>query len=150
LAQCDTLIDPYLKVRSSAALKSLAGCKSDEVVEQGRLTKIKGLHPAFSNNLPDSWELDMDEPAFFARVQTNPTAEILATANNHPLLYRHQIGKGTVYVYTWNLDVFIYEGKTIDHYSDKWDWMWKGIATETGLEQRLDSPVRETILQMMG
>jgi hypothetical protein len=150
LAQCDTLIDPYLKVRSSATLKSLAGCKSCEVVEQGRLSIIKGLHPAFSDNLPDSWELVMDEPAFFTRVQLKPEAEILAQANNYPLLYRHKIGKGTVYVYTWNLDVFIYEGKTIDHYSDKWDWMWKGIATETGLEQRLDSPVRETILQMMG
>lgn len=149
LAQCDTLIDPYLKVRPSPALKSLAGCKSSEVVQQDKLTKIKGIHPAFSENLPDSWELVMDEPAFFAQVQPNPDAETLARAGQYPLLYRHGIGKGTVYIYTWNLDVFIYQGKVLDHYSDKWDWMWKGIATETGLEQQLDNPMRKTILEIM-
>jgi len=150
LAECDTLVDPYLKVRSSSALKALSGCTSSKRIEQNKLEGIKGRHPAFTENLATSWKLGMDEPAYFSQVQLKSGAEILATANSYPLLYRHKLGKGTVYVFTWNLDVFIFEGQTLDHYSDKWDWIWQGIAAETRIEQKLDSPVRETILQIIG
>ncbi len=83
----------------------------------------------------------MDEPAYFNQVQLKPGAEILVTANGHPLLYRHKLGKGTVYVFTWNLDVFIFEGQTLDHYSDQWDWLWQGIAAEEGIIPQLDNPL---------
>jgi len=148
LARCDTLIDPYLKVRPSQALKILAGCQACEVVEQSALARIKGVHPSFETNLPDSWELQTDEPAFFAKVRPEAGIETLVEAEHHPLLYRHQVGKGTVYVFTWNLDVFIYDGKTLDHHKDRWDWIWQEIISALQLHQRLDSPLRETILQM--
>jgi hypothetical protein len=150
LAECDTLVDPYLKVRLSPALKVLSGCTSSKRVEQKTLDGIEGQHPAFTENLAKSWELDMDEPAYFSQVQLQPGAEILATANGQPLLYRHKLGKGMIYIFTWNMDVFIYEGQTLDHYSDRWDWLWKGIATETRIEQELDNPIRKAIMQIVG
>jgi len=149
LAERDTLVDPYLKVRPSAALESLSGCTSCKRIEQNKIERIQSHHPAFTENLPESWELDMDEPAYFSQVQLKPGAEILATANDQPLLYRHKLGKGTVYVFTWNLDVFIFEGQTLDHYSDQWDWLWQGIAAEEGIIPQLDNPLRQAILQMM-
>jgi hypothetical protein len=149
LAKCDSLVDPYLKVRTSPALKELAGCKSSERVEKGQLAGIKALHPSFGKNLPDTWSLEMTEPATFTKVELGPGAEVLAEGNGEPLLYRHKIGQGTVYVYTWNLDVFIYDGGTLDHHKDAWDWLWQGIASELGLQQRLDSPLCQTILEMM-
>jgi len=149
LGKCDRLVDPYLKVRPSLALKALAGCQECQSSEQNRLEKIQGVHPRFSENLAESWELAMDEPAFFARVKPELEAEILATTGGLPLLYRHPLGQGRVYVYTWNLDVLIYQGHTLDHYSDQWDWLWKGIAAELGLKRDLNSPLRRTILEMM-
>jgi len=149
LGKCDNLLDPYLKVRSSPALKALAGCQAYQSSEQNKLEKIQGLHPQFAENLAESWELAMDEPAYFAWTRPEPGAEVLATAGGLPLLYRHPLGQGRVYVYTWDLNVFIYQGKVLDHYSDQWDWLWKGIAAQLDLKRELDNPIRTTILEMM-
>jgi hypothetical protein len=92
----------------------------------------------------------MDEPACFSRVQLIPGAEILATAGGAPLLYRHSLGRGTVYGYAWNLDVFIYQGSTLDHYSDAWDGLWRGLAKELSLWQQMDSPTQWEIREMTG
>ena len=65
------------------------------------------------------------------------------------LLFRHFLGKGAVYVFTWSLDVLTYKADTVDDGTGEWDWIWKGIASELGLARRLDNPIRAVILEMM-
>jgi hypothetical protein len=150
LSECDSIQDPYIHARASQALAALAGCEGTCRVEaQSTLTHIKGQHPAFSDDLPSAWELDMDEPAYFTQVHPKRSAQVLATADGFPLLFRHSLGKGEVYVFTWSLDVLTYKADTVDYGTGEWDWIWKGIASELGLARQLDNPIRAVILEMM-
>jgi hypothetical protein len=155
LARGDALTDAYLRTQASPALATLAGCATWERRACARLEAIRGAHPAFGEGLPDTWSLTMDETAHVTTVTPKPGAEVLATAapgdggdKDTPLLYRHPVGQGTVYVYTWNLDVFLYKGDVLDHADDAWDWLWCGIAAETGIPRDLDTPMRAAILAM--
>ena len=147
LALPDKLDDPYLKARPSAALNTLAGAaKFNGRKECHKLGKITSRHPAFVTAQTPSWEV-ADE-AFFTKVTPLKKAEILVEADGRPLLYRHSIGKGTVYVFTWSLDVHLFNGSAYDYLGGNWDWLWQGLAQELKLTQDIFNPMTRAIREM--
>lgn len=151
LGRPDALQDPYLKWRASPALLRLSGCEgAGEREPCARLDGIASAHEAFDPAATASWELEMDEEALLTRVAPAQGAQVLVRAGETPLLYRHRLGEGTVYVFTWNLDVLLYRGAEIDYPGGHWDWLWRGLAAELGLSRDLANPmtrlVRETTL----
>lgn len=149
VASHDTLLDAWLVRRESSSLRVLTGTRSCVPVNAPRLEAVAGRHPAFETGPLSEWALDTDEPSFFAETDPGPEAEVLATAGGRPLLYRHQVGEGTVYVFTWNLDVFIFDRGKLDHYSDWWDWIWRGIVSEIRIQPDMNNPIRRIVLEMM-
>jgi hypothetical protein len=138
------LQDEYLKWRESPALQRLAGCRLVERAECNRLESIESE----SLTVPEAWELCMDEPAHFAGVEPCEDAEVLIRAGKRPLLYRHRLGKGSVYVFTWNLDVFLYRGAELDYHGDDWDGLWTHLASELGLSRDETNEMTSVIRQM--
>jgi hypothetical protein len=144
-----TLADPYVKRRRAPALRRLSGCarllgrRPANAVED-----VRGEHPAFEPSATPSWALEMDEQPTLTRVRPVDGAEVLARAGKAPLLYRHRLGKGTVYVFTWNLDVFVWRGAEVDYAGGHWDWLWRGLAAELGLKQDLQNEIVQVIREM--
>jgi len=143
------LEDPYLKSRDVPELRELTGCA--ELLGRQACPKLEGIrseNSSFPVESTPSWELDMDEEAFLTRVEPIQDAEVLATAGDVPLLYRHGVGEGTAYVFTWNLDVLLYKGDQIDYKGGHWDWLWQGLADEVRLSQDARDPMTATIREM--
>jgi len=150
LGRAALIEDPYGQPCSSDALGRLAGCAPGAEVEPcAALSGIRSESAAFSPKI-SSWSLAMDRPASFTRVTPRPDAEVLVRAGDHPLLYRHRLGKGTVYVFTWDLDVFLYKGERIDYAGDDWDWLWTGLAAEIGLQLDPGNPATTIVRRMCG
>jgi hypothetical protein len=76
-------------------------------------------------------------------------AEVLATADGKPLLYSHRLGKGCVFVFTWNLDAFMFKGDVIDHYDTGMDWVWKLVAQKLGLALNPDNEIAKVLHEIM-
>lgn len=147
LALPDRLDDPYCKPRRSAALATLTGCaKFGGRRLCHKLTMITSKHPRFIVEQTQSWEV-ADE-AFFSKVKPVAGAEILVEADGAPLLYRHRVGKGAVYVFTWTLDVYLFNGTTYDYLGGNWDWLWQGLALELKLTQNVFNPMTRAIREM--
>lgn len=145
----DELEDPYLETRQVQELRALAGCaevggrKACEMLDD-----IRSEHVSFPAQTTPSWELDMDEEASLTRLVPAGDAEVLVTTGDAPLLYRHRIGDGAAYVFTWNLDVLLYKGSEIDYKGGQWDWLWQGLADEVGLSQDVRDPMAATVREM--
>jgi len=136
-----------LKARPSTALAVLAGAAEFHGRKECHtLNAITSRHPRFVTGLTPSWEV-ADE-AFFSKVTPVKNAEILVEADGHPLLYRHRVGKGMVYVFTWTLDVHLFKGSTYDYLGGNWDWLWQGLAEELNLTQNIFNPMTRSIREM--
>ena len=141
------LDDPYVKPRLSPALSALAGCASFESHDLCRaLQTITARHPSFITTQTPSWR--MDEDAWFTRVTPVAGAEILVEADGAPLLYRHRLGAGTVYVFTWTLDVHLFHGSQYDYLGGQWDWLWQGLAAELHLTRDIFTPMSRVLREM--
>ncbi len=143
------LQDPYLKWRANPALARLtAAKKSGRRVDCLKLSSIKGEHPSFKPKT-ENWSLP--EAGIISGLTLDEKAEVLARAGGIPLLCQHNLGKGRVYVFTWNLDVFLYQGETIDYPGADWDWLWSGLAKDLNLTQNSGHPftaiIRETMAE---
>jgi hypothetical protein len=124
LGYADQLRDEYLQWRSNPALARLAGCATLVSREaRARLSEITS--PA--SQAASAWTLTTDTGAFFSRVRLVPGAEVIATADGEPLLYRHRLGAGWVYVFTWSLDVFMWKESAMDARGGNWDWILESI-----------------------
>jgi len=147
LADPEQLDDPYIKPRALPALRTLAGVKKllDRKLRP-TLRTIASCHRSFVADATPSWTLEED--GWFTRVQPVTGAEILAEADGDPLLYRHAVGKGRVYVFTWTLDVLLFRGKQLDYLGGHWDWLWQGMAEELGLTQDVFNPASRIIRDM--
>ncbi len=149
LAERDRLQDPYVKWRGAPALAKLAGAARVLGREEtARIDRVASAHAAFDASATPSWELAMDEPATFTRVEPAAGAEVLVRAGTGPLLYRHRLGAGAVYVFTWNLDVLLFRGGRIDYGGGHWGWLWRGLAREIGLACDPDGPLARTVAEM--
>ncbi|KPK62139.1 MAG: hypothetical protein AMK73_06680, partial [Planctomycetes bacterium SM23_32] len=137
------------KWRGAPALAELAGAASAEREPCPRIGPLRVEHPSFALDLPASWELDTDEEACLTRVAPADGAEVLVRTGADPLLYRHSVGKGTVYAFTWSLDALLFRSKEVDYAGDDWDWLWEGIACELGLECDPSNPIAEAIRDVM-
>ena len=147
LALPNRIDDPYLNPCDSSALAALAGAaKFIGRKECHKLDKITSRHPAFVTAQTPSWEMATE--AFFSKVTPMKKAEILVEADGHPLLYRHRVGQGTVYVFTWTLDVHLFNGSTYDYAGGNWDWLWQGLAQELKLTQDIFNPMTRAIREM--
>ena len=147
LADPKQLDDPYIKPRTLPALKALTGVRKLQKRElRPTLKAITSRHPSFNTDQTSSWNLAAD--GWFSRVQPVAGAEILAEADGAPLLYRHKLGRGHVYVFTWTLDVLLFRGKQLDYLGGHWDWLWQGLATELGLTQDVFNPATRIIRDM--
>jgi len=150
LAETARLQDPYLKWRDSPALGRLAGpVRFEGREEAARLDAIASAHEAFDVAATPSWELNTDEAASFTRVEPGPGTEVLVRAGADPLLYRHRLGDGAVYVFTWNLDVFMFRGTEVDYPGGAWDWVWRGLAKELGIPREPDGLMARTVAEMV-
>lgn len=147
LADPEKLDDPYIKPRQVPALRALAGCAAYQGRElRNTLHAITSSHPNFVADLTRTWTLPED--GWFTRVTPVEDAEILAMADGDPLLYRHRIGQGCVYIFTWNLDVLLFKGGQLDYLGGNWDWLWQGLAMELDLSQDLFNPMTRAIREM--
>ena len=127
------LQDEYLRWRNLPALQRLAGAQAG--AERGECAAVCDIHvaqPGWAADAVAAWTLDIPERACLTRVQPVPGAEVLARAGAAPLLYRHAFGAGRVYVYTWNLDVFMFKGDRPDHAETGWDWLLRGVCSHNG------------------
>jgi hypothetical protein len=141
--------DPYVRPVEVAALRRLSGCA--ELIGDDPCDSIEGIksrHAAFVTEMTPGWELEMDRVARLAQVRPGEGAEVLVEADGTPLLYRHGIGEGTVYVFTWDLDVLLYRGEELDYPGGHWDWLWQGLASEAGLRQDDRNAMTATIRDM--
>jgi hypothetical protein len=151
LGYAGRLQDEYLRWRNVAALKRLAGAATAKARHEcATLDDITGVHPSFDTAGLASWSLMMDRPAFFTKVKPVEGAELLVLAGGSPLLYRHRLDAGWVYVFAWDLDVLLYKGNTIDYRTAEWDFMWRGLAAEVGLRRDLENPMTAIVRQMSG
>lgn len=149
LAETDRLQDPYVKWRRAPALEKLSGAAGVLAREETpRLDGIASAHAAFDATATPSWEMEMDEPATFTRVEPVEGAEVLVRAGADPLLYRHRLGAGTVYVFTWNLDVLMFRGGEVDYPGGHWDWLWRGLAHELDIARDPDDPMARIVAEM--
>lgn len=147
LAHPERLDDPYVKPRTVAALAELAGCR--RLIGRENLLRLDGIashHSRFNTEQTESWELP--EEGWFTAVEPIAGAEILVEAAGRPLLYRHRIGAGTVYVFTWTLDVLLFKGQQYDYPGGNWDWLCQGLAAELNLRQDPLNPMSRTIREM--
>ena len=145
------LQDPYTKWQPSPALRRLAGCaRLLSRKPANTIQDVRGEHPAFDPEATPAWTLDMDEQPTLTRVKPVKGAQVLIRSGTAPLLYRHRLGKGTVYVFTWDLDVFVWRGAEIDYAGGQWDWLWRGLAAELGLAQDPKNEMTLTIREMEG
>jgi hypothetical protein len=126
LGYADQLRDEYLQWRSIPALAELAGC--DTVVGREERASLADI-TRVSGHCRRAWTLTTDTGACFTRVRLAPGSELLAAAGGEPLLYRHQLGAGRVYVFTWNFDVFMWQGSEMDYNGGDWDWLLETIRT---------------------
>lgn len=147
LAHPDQIDDPYIKPRKSEALSQLSGC-AKLLSRENRLTlaPITSHHRSFPTDQTPAWTLPED--GWFSDVEAVAGAEVLARANGRPLLYRHRIGKGSVYVFTWTMDVLLFHDQQLDYLGGNWDWVFQGIATELSLTQELFRPMTRAIREM--
>lgn len=147
LAYPDSLEDPYLQRGPSRALAVLAGCNPNSPRRAcHKHSQIKSRHAHFPTGGLDHW--DMAEEAWFTAAVPVASAQILVEAEGLPLLYRHALGKGMVYVFTWSLDVLLFKGRQYDYTGGDWDWLWQGLAQEMGLVQKLLNPMTRAIREM--
>ncbi|NNM88253.1 MAG: hypothetical protein HKL95_07010 [Phycisphaerae bacterium] len=147
LALPDKIEDPYVKVRPSPTLAALAGCAVVHRRQECRaITAIESHHRHFATGGLTRWNLP--EPAWLTHVTPTPTAEILVSANGSPLLYRHRLGHGMVYVFTWSLDVYLFNGAQYDYSGGHWDWLWQGLAAALPLRQDVFNPMTRAIREM--
>ncbi len=142
------LKDPYLAWRDVPAMAELTGAGVSERVTLPSLRDIAGVHPGFITELTPDWQLRMDEEATLSKVCLPRSAELLVDAQPGPLLYRHRLGQGVVYAFTWNLDVVLYNGGCIDYAGGHWDWLWQGLARQLGLRQDMLNPMTQTVREM--
>jgi len=147
LAFPDRIDDAYLKSRHSAALEILSGKVGYHSRGSCRhLAAIRSHHPRFVTDLTRSWTLG--DEALFTRVSLPKDVELLASADDFPLLYRHSIGKGTVYLFTWTLDVHLFRDTHYDYPGGNWDWLWQGLSMEMGLLHNAFNPMTRAIREM--
>jgi hypothetical protein len=147
LALPDRLDDPYLQPRRSTALSTLSGwAKFHGRAERHHVGRIVSRHPRFVTGQTPSW--DLADEAFFTKVAPVATAEVLVEADGQPLLYRHRLGKGSVYVFTWTLDVHLFKEEQYDYLGGDWDWLWQGLAQELDLTQDIFNPMTRAIREM--
>ncbi len=145
----DRLEDPYARPQAAPALSKLAGCARLIGRDPANaISDVRSEHPAYDASATPAWELNTDEQPTLTRVEPVEGAEVLVRAGNAPLLYRHRLGTGTVYAFTWNLDVFVWRGAEVDYAGGNWDWLWRGLAAELGLRQDPDNEMTRTIEEM--
>ena len=148
LGEPDRLEDPYTRPQEAPALAKLAGCARPLGREPAAaIAGVRGEHPAFDPAATPAWELETDEPPTLTRVEPVEGAEVLVRAGDAALLYRHRLGEGAVYVFTWNLDVFVWRGAEVDYAGGNWDWLWRGLAAELGLGRDLENEMTRLIRQ---
>jgi hypothetical protein len=143
----DKLQDEYLRWQDSPHLQALSGVTEiEEIEEVSELGGISSTDMAFTGSIPSRWRLPAGRR--MKRVEPVARAEILARADNTPLLYRHVLGDGRVYVFTWSLDVLIYEGEQLDYPGDDWDWLFKGILQELSVQRDQDNEMTRIVRSM--
>lgn len=145
-AQADWILDEHLNPVPSPALAELVGAKgaSRSICRELRDIRIAGTWAH-----ADAWSLAHDEDAYLFEPALPETAEILATANGKPLLYRHRVGKGSVFVFCWNMDAFMFKGDVIDHYDTGLDWVWKLAAKELELRLNPNNEIARVLREIM-
>lgn len=149
LADADRIQDPYVKWRDAPALASLTGAARVRGRQETTLLDgIRSAHRAFDASATPSWQLLTDEAATFTRVEPAQGAEVLVRAGADPLLYRHRMGAGAAYVFTWNLDVLVFRGAEADYAGGHWDWLWRGLAQELSLARDPDGPLARSVAEM--
>ncbi|NLF40174.1 hypothetical protein GX586_12070 [bacterium] len=142
----DKLRDECLGWHAAPALQRLAG--AEELIERAprpRLDDIRAAHAGWAHNAVRSWKLDIADSPCMTCVRPVSTATMLAKAGDSPLLYRHALGEGHVYVFTWNLDVFTFDGDRPDHTSTGWDWLLKDTAAATKITTDEHNPLAQAI-----
>jgi len=150
------MLDEHLNLVNPPALAELTGADSAERRICRELTDIKICAPKEYEHAA-GWSLLHDEDAYlFEPSQLPAGAQVLATAGGKPLLYRHRIGGGhggygrdgcsgngggSVFVFAWSLDVFMFKGETMDHYDTGFDWVWKIVADALALRTNPDNEI---------
>jgi hypothetical protein len=147
LGETGRLQDEYLRWQNSGDLQALAGARLVARAECPELERVRvagGMAP-----LPEEWELRTDEPAFLTRVEPGPGAEVLAEGAGTPLLLRHSIGQGTVYVFTWNLDVFLFNGSVADYGGADWDGLWEPVFGDQAIPRDRDNTIARVAYEIL-
>ncbi len=124
----DRILDPYLRETESTAMRDLTGCDAWVQIPKDELTNISA-----DTGVSESWRILHDEPVHFSKVSLPESSVVMATADGMPLLYKNRVGKGCVYVFTWNLDLFMFKGDVMDHYDEGFDWIWRAISGDISL-----------------
>jgi len=136
--RADSILDIHLNPAASEALAALTGARE---ASRGICPRLKRINVTGDYTYSGEWGLTHDEEASFFEAKLPGNAKVLATADDKPLLYRHGVGAGSVFVFAWNLDAFMFKGDVIDHYDTGMDWVWELAAKELGLRQNLDNEI---------
>jgi hypothetical protein len=145
LGEAAWLQDEYLRWHACKALGALSGASLVERADCNRLAQIRSEPGAAA--LPAEWELRTDEPAFLTRVDAPDGAEVLANADGAALLYRRALGRGMVYAFTWNLDVFLFKGGTADYGGPDWDGLWTEVLAALAIPRDPDSEIARVVAE---
>ncbi len=143
LARPDGLQDEYLRPRESDSLLRLSGV--EDFGEPYPLTELSDI--SGDPQVPGRWRLP---GACLTPVTPVAGAEVLASAGDRPLLYRHRLDDGTVYVFTWSLDVLIYDGERLDYPGDDWDWLFATVLRDLEIEGDPDNEMTRIVRDMTG
>jgi len=126
--------DEFGHQQPQKALSELAGCGKPseklDILKRPDHYLQWAIRQAFKNifsTLQGTYSYTL-ENEYFTRLSLDaPTTEVIALAKfkegNSPLFYRHRLGKGTSYVFTWTFNVFRDCGNTLLYGGDKWDWL---------------------------
>ena len=147
LEKPDRILNPYLHETDNPELRELAGCLKCERIAKNEICSIRST--ANFPNIAESWSIFHDEPVYFADVTLPESAEVIATADGKPLLYKHNIGRGHVYVFTWNLDLFMFKDHIMDHYDNGFDWIWRVIADDLNLYRDNENELKVVLEEIM-
>lgn len=112
------------------ALSELSGCNKSPAKIEGVSTVEWVIEPTFEtifSLLQGEHSCTIECENFAKLLPDASTVEVIACAKfkgkNWPLFYRHRIGKGVVYIFTWSFNVFRDDGCELLYGGDEWDWL---------------------------
>jgi len=144
--QSDSILDEHLNPLFSHSLAELSGVKN---AARSICRVISDIRVPGEADHAKEWSLNHDEDVYLLEPELPEGAKILATAMGKALLYRHTVGKGSVFVFNWNLDAFMFKGEVMDHYNTGLDWIWRQAASELGLKRNLDNDIAKVLKDIM-